>query len=170
MPEVEMAQWYVVYSKPRKEEFAKFHLQRKGVKVFLPRILLPQSTNKRKRIIPLFPNYLFVRINLFEESHYVVWSPGVKRFVSFDGTPAPLEDEFVAFLKRQESPEGIIAARSNLRAGNEVQITAGPLAGLAAIIQETTNSKGRVKVLLQLLNRQVKAEVPAHSVKSGWVV
>ncbi len=170
MPEVEMAQWYVVYSKPHKEEFAKFHLQRKGVKVFLPRLLLPYSTNKHKRIIPLFPNYLFVRINLFEESHYVIWSPGVKRFVGFDGAPAPLEEEIVSFLMRQGSPEGIIAARSNLRAGNEVQIAAGPLAGLAAIIQETANSKGRVKVLLQLLNRQVKAEIPVRFVKNNWVL
>ena len=170
MPEVEMAKWYVVYSKPHKEEFAQFHLQRKGVEVFLPRLLLPHSTNKHKRVIPLFPNYLFVRINLFEESHYVIWSPGVKRFVSFGGAPASLEEEFVAFLKHKGSPEGIIAARSNLRAGNEIQITGGPLAGLDAIIQEPANSKGRVKVLLQLLNRQVKTEVPAQFVKSGWVV
>ncbi len=167
---LEVQRWYVVYSKPHKEDFAQFHLRSKGLEVFSPRLLLPESARRRKRIVPLFPNYLFVRIQAPEEFQYVVWSPGVRRLVSFNGSPAPLDEEVVDLLMQQTSPEGIIMARSNLKAGQEVQITGGPLEGLAAIIQEPPNPKGRVKVLLNLLSRQVRAEVPVHFVKCGWVV
>jgi len=166
----EMQRWYVVYSKPRKEECAQFHLRSKGLEVFLPRLLLPQSVNRGKRVVPLFPNYLFVRIHIFSEEYsYVAWSPGVKRFIGFNGTPTPLDDGVVDFLMQQATDEGIITARSNLKVGQQVQISGGPFDGLVGVIQEPPNGKGRVKVLLNLLSRQVKGEVPVQFVKSGWV-
>ena len=75
--------WYVVYSKPHKEEQAQFHLRMKNLDVFFPRLDLVRVAEKRKRIVPLFPNYLFVRIHLPTEFHYVSWSPGVKRTRQF---------------------------------------------------------------------------------------
>lgn len=167
---LENHRWYAVYSKPRQEELAQFHLSSKGLEVFLPRLLLPESPRKRKRIVPLFPNYLFVRIRIFSEEYvYVKWSPGVKRFVTFNDTPAPLDEKIVPFLMQQADPMGIIIARSRLKVGQEVQITGGPFDGLIGIIQEPPNAKGRVKILLKLLNRETKVDVPAQFVKSGWV-
>jgi transcriptional antiterminator RfaH len=170
MDYMDMGRWYVVYSKPRKEECAQYHLRLKGLEVFLPRLLLPQSTQKRKRVVPLFPNYLFVRIHDPEEFPYARWAPGVRRFVSFNGVPAALEEDVLDFLMEQATPDGIITARSNLRRNQEVHITGGPFDGLVGIIEEPPDVKGRVKVLLSLLNRQVKAEVPVQFVSSGWVV
>lgn len=169
MTQTEVRQWFVVYSKPHKEEFAQFRLKVKGLEVFFPRLLLPKSLQRRKQIIPLFPNYLFVRINLSKEYHYVLWSPGVKRFVSFNDIPVPLHDNIVAYLRQQASLEGIITAHSNLKVGQEVQIHGGPFDGLAGIIKEPPDAQGRVKVLMKLLSRHVKVEVPVHFIKSGWV-
>jgi transcription elongation factor/antiterminator RfaH len=170
MAEMELRRWYVIYSKPHKEEFAEFHLRLKGLEVFFPRLLTPESLRSRRRIVPLFPNYLFVRIQISREYHYVHWSPGVKRIVGFNGNPTPLDEEIMDFLMQQANSEGIITARSNLRAGQEVQISGGPFDGLVGIIQEPPGVKGRVKVLLNLLNREVKAEVPVRFVTTEWVV
>jgi len=161
--------WYALYSKPHKEEFAQFNLKLKGIEVFLPKLLLPQFSQKRQRVVPLFPGYLFVRIRYSEEYHYIIWTPGIKRLLSFNGTPASLDDDIVLLLMEQATPEGIITAHSNLRAGQMVQLDGGPFDGLSGIIQEPPDAKGRVKILLSLLNRQVKVEVPARYVKSGWV-
>lgn len=169
MYETETAQWYVVHAKPRKEEFAQFNLRLKGLRVFLPRLLLPQSSQKRQRVAPLFPGYLFVRIRFSEEYHYVIWTPGVKRLLIFNGSPAPVGGDIVSFLMEQATPEGIITAHSNLRAGQMVQLDGGPFDGLSGIIQEPPDAKGRVKILLSLLKRQVKVEIPARFVKCGWV-
>lgn len=163
-------QWYVVYSKPQKEDCAQFHLQRKGLEVFFPRLLLPDTLRKRRQVVPLFPNYLFVRLQVPEEYHYALWSPGVKSLVSFNGTPAAIDEEIVGFLKQRATPEGLLTGRSNLTVGQEVRITGGPFDGLAGIIQDPPNAKGRVAVLMTLLNRQVKVDVPVRFVEGGWVI
>ncbi len=171
----ETHQWYVVYSKPHKEELAEFHLRLKGIHVFLPRLMLPGYVGSRRRVVPMFPNYLFVRLNLSPDSlddyHHVRWTPGVKHFVSLGGVPTPLDDEVVSFLMRRADGDGVVAARSNLAVGHEVRIIGGPFEGLVAIIQNPPNAKGRVKVLLEILrSRPVNVDLPIHFVQSSWVV
>ena len=97
-------------------------------------------------------------------------SPGVRQLVSFNGAPALIEDAVLAFLMQQATPEGVIIARSNFKPGQEVYISGCPFEGLAAIIQKPPDSKGRVKVLLKLLSRQVKAQVPVQFIKADWDV
>ena len=161
--------WYVVYSKPHKEEQAQFHLRMKKLDVFFPRLDLVRVAEKRKRIIPLFPNYLFVRIHLPTEFHYVSWSPGVKRIVSFGDRPLPLDERVVDFLRQQTDPEGVIQACSQLRPGQEVEIRGGPFDGLIAIIQDPPDDKGRVKILLKLLSRQITVKLGVEFIKGEWV-
>jgi transcriptional antiterminator RfaH len=161
--------WYVVYSKPHKEEQAQFHLRMKKLDVFFPRLDLVRVAEKRKRIIPLFPNYLFVRIHLPTEFHYVSWSPGVKRLVSFGDRPIPIDERVISFLKQQTDAEGVIKARSQLRPGQEVEIRGGPFDGLIAIIQDPPDDKGRVKILLKLLSRQITVKLGVEFIKGEWV-
>ena len=163
-------QWYVVYTKPNGEDIACSHLRLKGLDVFFPQLFLPESLRKRKRIIPLFPSYLFVRIQIFEEYHYVAWCPGVKRFVAFNSIPVPLDANVVKYLMQQANPDGIIKASSKLKVGEEVLINSGPFEGLIGIIKEPPNAKGRLMVLMDLLSRQVQVEVPLRFCDSGWIV
>ena len=169
MPQNEQRHWFVVYSKAHKEAVAEFQLRLKGLDVFFPRLLLPESLRKHQRIIPLFPNYLFVRINLWEEYHYVIWSPGVKRFVSFNETPAPIDNRILEYLMQLADSESIIRAQSTLKQSEEVRITGGPFDGLVGIIKEPPDAKGRVKVLLNLLQREVQVDIPMQYVFGGWV-
>jgi transcriptional antiterminator RfaH len=162
--------WYAVYTKPQKEDYAQLHLQSKGLETYCPRLWLPEASKKRKRKIPLFPNYLFVRFYLLsDEYNYAAWSPGVRRIVSFNGVPATIDDGIISFLMQQANATGLIVARSNLTAGQEVRLTGGPFDGLAGIIQEPPNARGRIKMLLKLLSRTTKVEVPIRFVKGEWV-
>lgn len=163
-------QWYVVYSKPRREEFAQSHLCRKGLEVFFPRLALPHPRPRQGQLVPLFPNYLFVRLQLPEEYHYALWSPGVKTIVNFNGTPAPIDDQVVRFIKEEADEEGVIKGCSSLTAGQEVRIKGGPLDGLIGVIQDPPDARGRVNVLMQLLNRQVKVTVPVHLVEDNGII
>src|SRR5688572_8568811 len=165
----EKRQWYVVYTKPQKEELAQFHLRLKNLEPFFPRLWLPVFSRKRKRVVPLFPNYLFVRIDLEKQYDYVRWSPGVKCFVSFNDTPIPLEEGIAEYLIRRANADGIICARSDLIVGQEVRIRGGPFDGVLGMIEKTSDAKGRVKILMTLLSREVSVEVPLGFVDSGWV-
>lgn len=163
-------QWYVLYSKPQKEDYARHHLRAKGLDVFFPQLLFPKSAKKRKRLVPLFPSYLFVRLKLFsEEFSYAQWSPGVSRIVSFNGVPASIDDSIVRFLMAQTNGDGVVEARPKLRIGQEVRISGGPFGGLVGIIQEPPNAKGRIKILLQLLNGRTKVDVPIQFLEAEWV-
>lgn len=161
--------WFVVYSKPHKEGTAEFQLRRRGVEVFYPRLQLPGYVDPRRRIVPLFPGYLFVRIVLGSQFYDVVWAPGVSRFIGTYGLPTPLDDEVVAFLKANADADGLLQARPALVVGQHVEITRGHFAGIVGIIQRPPNAKGRIRVLMRLLNRgTVGVELPLHFVKTEW--
>jgi transcriptional antiterminator RfaH len=161
--------WYIVYGKPQKEELARFHLKQKAVPAFYPRLLLPKFSRKRKRVVPLFPNYLFVNIRLATEYYRVLWTPGVKCFVSFNDIPVPLDDGIVEHLMQQANSEGIIAAHTDLKVGQEIQVSGGAFDGLMGKLLAAPDGKGRVTVLMSLLNRDIKVELPVHLVTGAWV-
>jgi transcriptional antiterminator RfaH len=161
--------WYAVLTKVRSEESAQIHLNTKGIEVFHPKLILPIARSGR-HIVSLFPNYLFVRIDASSSEYYqVAWCSGVKRLVGFGGLPSPVEDSVVDFIREQADPRGLIMAKSNLKVGDEVQITNGPFKGLIGIIQEPPDTRSRVKVLMALLSRHVQVEVPAAYINMGWV-
>jgi transcriptional antiterminator RfaH len=162
--------WYVVYAKTHREALAELHLRRKGIEAFHPVLELPQYAGGRRRSVPLFPNYVFVQIDLIASFYDVVWSPGVKSFVGAGGAPSSLDAAVVAFLKRSATRDGRIPATPDLRTGQEVEIVDGPFAGLLAIIQNPPDAKGRIRVLMRLLNRRLVAvQVPIRFVRNGWV-
>jgi transcriptional antiterminator RfaH len=162
--------WYVVYSKPRKEEQVLFHLGLKGIEGFFPRLQLPGCAGTRPRITALFPNYLFARMDLGSEAHYVIWSPGVKRIVSFSDRPVPLQESVVRFLKEQANDAGIIQGRSRLARGEQVEITGGPFDGFVGIIENPPDAKGRVKILLKLLSRQISVKLGVEFIRKESAV
>jgi transcriptional antiterminator RfaH len=163
--------WYAVYTKPRREAQAQWHLERKGVEVFFPKLQLPPYAAGRQTVVPLFPGYIFVHVALPHGFYDVIWAPGVSRFVGFNDGIAPLGDDVVAFMKAHANDDGVLVARSNLRVGQEVEITGGPFAGVAGLIQRPPDAKGRIKILMQLLSRRaVMVDVPVRYVKAHWSV
>jgi transcription antitermination factor NusG len=158
--------WYVIYSKPHKEEQAQFHLGLKRVESFFPRLQLPGPPDKKKRLVPLFPNYLFARIHLPTEYHYVIWAPGVKKIVSFSDTPVPIESNVIRFLQQNADDRGVIQARSQLRRGQEIEVAGGPFNGLMGIIQDPPDARGRIKILLKLLSRQITVKLGVEFIKA----
>jgi transcription elongation factor/antiterminator RfaH len=161
--------WFVVFTKHNREEFAQFHLRLKGLETFFPRLMLPRFSYKSKRIVPLFPNYLFVHMSISTHYDQVRWAPGVKSFVNFGDSPIPLQDEIAENLMRQADREGIIPAHFDLKIGQEVQIRGGPFDGVIGVIQRTPDAKGRVRLLMKLLSRRIAVEVPVHLISGGWV-
>ena len=70
---------------------------------------------------------------------------------------------------RQADSEGIVVARSDLRVGQEVRVTGGSFEGVIGMLLGVPDAKGRVKVLMNLLSREIKVEIPVHMVANTWV-
>ncbi len=157
-------EWFVVHSKPRKEEFALQNLSRRGVATFCPRIREPIGWGAEWATVPLFPGYLFVEIDLQAEYHRVLWSPGVKNFVAFGSTPSSVQSEVVVFLQQATGEDGIIKGMKSFRVGDRVRIRRGPFAGLVAIIEKPCPERGRIRVLMDFLRHRTAVELPIAAV------
>jgi transcriptional antiterminator RfaH len=149
-------QWFAVRTKARREEYAGEQLKRRGVVVFFPRVL----ECGRAQVAPLFPGYLFVHIALLGQYYRVVWTPGVRCFVAFGATPAPVPEAVIRLLRASAGDGDVIHQQPRLRPGDRVEINRGPLAGLVAVIQQPCSGRGRVRILLDFLRRGASVELP----------
>ena len=160
-----MLAWYVISTKARREQFAQEQLNRRAVETFLPRIIEPGRIGIKPVIAPLFPGYLFVRIDLDLQYFDVVWTPGVRKFVGFGALPCPVDDAVVDFLFARGGQEGILRPLPIFKEGDMVRIKHGPFEGLVGIIERPGCGQGRVRVLMELLRRQTRVDVPQQIIE-----
>lgn len=156
----DLRQWYVVQTKPRREHYAQDQLGRRGVETFLPRILEPPRAGGEPVVGPLFPNYLFACLDIAAQYASVVWSPGVRQVVSFGDVPTPVDFDVVEFLRTRCGAEGVVVGPPRFRDGDWVRVRRGPLEGLVGTVEGQTNGQSRIRVLMELLRRQTRVDVP----------
>ena len=163
--------WFAIYTKPRQERIARENLERQGFRCFLPLAINPyqRSSQKKPKIEPLFPRYLFLNAIPDQQSLGPVRSTiGVACLVRFG-------------MKLVEMPENIIQAVHNrcdpktglvrlepvpVNIGDKVQVFDGPLAGLQGIFRER-KGEARAILLMQLLGTESTVEVDAMSLKKA---
>jgi len=153
-----MKEWYVVYTKPRKEAVAEENLKRQSYEVYLPRIseLRRQRGRWKKYIEPLFPRYLFVHLSPgYDDTGPIGYTTGVAMLVRFGDELAVVEDRIVESLKlRADCATGLHCQKAPVFApGDKVVLDDGPLAGVDAIFEAETGSE-RVVILLNALGRK----------------
>ena len=161
--------WYVIRSKPRGESTAQTQLERQGFRTYLPRTLQPTRVRGRwvDRIEPLFPRYLFLQIDVEEQSVAPVHSTvGVTNIVRFGAEYATVLDEIVQELMNRAEPEtGLHRLRRPLfERGVHVRVSEGPFNGLEGVF-ECCEGEERVLILLEVLGRQTRVRIPVHQVE-----
>jgi transcription antitermination factor NusG len=156
------AEWYVVRTKPRREEYAQEQLRRRHVQTFLPRILEPLRGRSEPGVGPLFPGYIFAQLDLLAQYTSVIWAPGVRGFVAFGEVPAAVDPAVVDFLLARCGPDGIVRVVPTFNDGDLVRVTGGPLGGLMGVVQGRVSGECRVRVLMELLRRRTQVTVPSR--------
>jgi hypothetical protein len=111
---VHMNLWYVIQTKPKKEEEAKSYLSTKGVEIFNPLLetFLLRNGRMNKELKPLFPNYIFGKFDLDQNYPLVRWAKGVKRVLGFGEYPTPISEEAVEIIKGRTDSQGIVRLKS----------------------------------------------------------
>ncbi len=160
--------WYLVYCKPRQETVAQENLQRQAYETYLPRLHEARRRQGRRIsvIAPMFPRYLFVRLNTQTDN----WGPirstlGVVSIVRFGRSAAPAPDSLILALKDREDAEGIqILPPDAYKSGSKVRITQGSLSGYEGIFV-VASGRDRVAVLLDILGRRTRTLVDSDSLE-----
>ncbi len=148
-----MENWYVVQTKPRKEEQAVNYLASKGIEVFNP--LMKQVLSRRGKVVttvrPLFPNYFFSRFDLHRDYALIKWGRGVNRIVGFGNYPSPISDSVVSLIRERTDKDNVVRKALHLKSRDAVRITSGPLKDLVGIFDRWVSDSERVRILLNLV-------------------
>lgn len=161
-----MARWYAIQTKPRQEETALVHLQRQGYECHLPRIRERRLIRRRpvSVAVALFPRYLFAWLDLATQNTAPIRSTqGVVGLVRFGLDPAPLPEGFVEQLRAQDE-RGCIPELAGWQAGDALEVTEGPFAGLRAVFAARDGAE-RVIVLMELLGRTQRLAFAEHQLR-----
>jgi len=160
-----MLRWYLVYTKRRSERTAKNSLEEKGFEVYLPMVKVWRVRRKRYETEPLFPNYIFVHLDLEEDPVGTVqWAPGVKRFVQFnnDEGPAVVPDEIIEYIKVKTGEIEDKGGIGQFKKGDRVRIVDGPFKDMEAIFEKHLSGKERARILINALGRVTPTDVPSE--------
>jgi transcription elongation factor/antiterminator RfaH len=153
--------WYVIQTKPKKEEEATSYLSTKGVEIFSPLIESFTTRNGRmsKELKALFPGYIFGKFDLEQNYPLVRWGKGVKCVLGFGGYPTPISEEVVGVIKERTDSQGVVRVKQHFNPNDVVRIKTGPLKDLLGIFERWVSDNERVRILLNLIGYQPAVEM-----------
>jgi transcription antitermination factor NusG len=151
--------WYAVYTYPRHEKVVREQLESKSIEAFLPTFASENRWKDRRVRIqtPLFPGYVFTRIDLSERSKVFAVS-GVIRILSFNGTPAPIDDTEIQAVRLCLERGAAVQPYPFLEVGDRVRVRSGVLEGLEGLVSRCKNER-RLIVPISLINQSVAVEI-----------
>jgi transcription antitermination factor NusG len=157
--------WFAVLTTPRHEKAAVRHLDLAGIETFLPTYESSRVWRNRQKVnvqLPLFPTYLFVRIDTRDRGR-VLRAPGVRQLVGTSREALPLPDNEIDFL-RDRLGEQKAEPYLGLVAGQRVRIKSGPMQGVEGCMVRK-NSEWRFVLTVEIIHQHVLLEVDASALE-----
>jgi transcription elongation factor/antiterminator RfaH len=161
--------WYVVHTQPNAEGIVMAHLESQGYRVFCPRYCKAvRHARKTKRVLaPLFPNYLFLRLDITRDQwRFVNSTRGVVRLIMQGVTPQPVPRGIVEVLQTQLGTDDAMSWAAMFKIGQAVRILDGPFVNIVGTLQHL-DPGGRVRVLLDMLGRSVSLALRCDTLTSA---
>jgi len=158
--------WYAVRVRAKFEKVASAVLRQKGFEEFLPLYRAKRFWSDRiKQLdLPLFPGYLFCRLDISERLLPVVTTPGVLGIVSTGRDPVSISDQEIALVQAVVRSGLPAMPWPALSAGSLVLIERGPLAGVEGFVLDA-DKKCRLIVSVSMLQRSVAVEIQRQWVR-----
>jgi len=157
--------WFAVYTTCRHEKRVARNLERRQIEHFLPMYRTQHTWKDGTRAtldLPLFPGYVFVRIDLHDRIG-VLEVPGVVSMIGTARQPAPLPELEVEALRVGLDPSKA-EPHPLLTVGQRVRITRGALSGVEGIVVRKKSGL-QVVLTLSLLMQSIAIEVGGDDVE-----
>jgi len=154
------SKWFAVYTASRHEKCVAQHFSQREIEYYLPLYRSDRKWRDGSRVtldLPLFPGYIFVRINRTERVR-VLSVPGALAVVSGTGRePAPVLETTIDAL-RSGLEQGNIEPHPLLAVGQRARIQSGAFAGMEGVVMR---KKGgfRIVLTLQQIMQSISVEV-----------
>lgn len=160
------AEWYAVYTSAHHEKKVAEQIRLRSIEYFLPLYeTVHRWKDRRVRLqLPLFPGYVLVH-TIPQDHRAVVQIPGVVRFVSFNGAPAPLPEDEIEAL-RMGLASGLRAEpHPYLSVGRRVRVKAGPLCGVTGKLVRRKQHY-RIVISIDAICRSLLCEVSLEDLEA----
>ena len=173
-----MFQWYVINTYSGHENKVKANLEHRiesmGQRQRFRRVVVPteqvietkdgQKVQTEKRVLP---GYVLVNMDLNDDAWTVVKNtPGVTGFVGAGSKPVPLSQPEVDRILRTNTAIGERQrAQVEFSLGESVKVTSGPLSDFDGEIVDVNADAQKLKVLVDIFERQVPVELGFDQVK-----
>jgi transcription antitermination factor NusG len=159
--------WFAVQTRPRHEKKVNLELREKGFHSFLPLHLERRRWSDRQRWIeiPLFSQYLFVRVPISAESRaWVLKTSGVVKFVGAPWRGTPIPDEQIENLQAIVARRIPMTPHEFLRVGQRVRIRGGALEGIEGTLSAIRNDRSLV-LSVDLIQKSVAIRIDGFEVE-----
>jgi transcription antitermination factor NusG len=154
------SEWFAVQVKSKHEKSVTRLLEYKGLESLLPLYKTRRRWSDRtcEVQLPLFPGYVFCKLNADRRTTPVLATPGVFDFVRLGRDLAVVEVEEIAALQNLMLSGLPSEPWPHLEEGHEVEIEDGPLAGCKGRVVEI-KKQPRLVLSVTLLCRAVLVEL-----------
>jgi len=166
-----MSDWYLLYTKPRYEDAVAKRLSDAGYEVLNPKLKERRFYRRRLQdiISPLFPRYIFVKMEYARDCRTVKYTRGVSQLVGSGEAPIVVDESIIEAILSRINSDGIaVLPPPEFTPGEEVEIHKGPFAGLTGVFLKPMKGIERVSVLLKALNARVEIDT-AYLSKPGVI-
>jgi transcription antitermination factor NusG len=157
--------WFAVQTRHHHEKRIAERLQQAEIETFLP---VHRSVHRWKNGVnaelelPLFPCYLFTRIKDAQRLN-LLRQPGVIALAASNTSPTPIADDEISRL-RLVAEKVKAQPHPYLTVGEQVRIIAGPLAGMAGILQRKKHEL-RVVISIEIIMRSITVEISEFEIE-----
>ncbi len=170
-------QWFVIHSYAGYENkvksnlesrIASMNMEERIFEVVIPMEDVIEFKNGKKQVVSkkVFPGYLLARLELDDDSWYVVRNtPGVTGFVGLGARPTPLSRKEVENILQVKAEDGDGASTKKSRPrleyeiGESVRVREGPFADFSGTIAEINEDQLKLKVLVNIFGRETPVEL-----------
>jgi len=168
--------WYVIHSVSGLEDNVAQNLKKRidslSMEDYIFNVIVPKEKKIKvkngKRVTVeerIYPGYVFVEMIVTDNSWYVVRNtPNVTGFIGAGTTPIPVSPEEMNFITKKttkEDPKHTI----NVDVDDLVRIVDGPFKDFEGKVSEIDNSRGKLKVLVNMFGRNTPVELDSLQIK-----
>lgn len=156
--------WLVLRIKSQQYNMAAENVRNQRADFYCPRALVRSVRTRTLRPEPMFPGYAFAAPH-GPEWVFLKSTRGVQDVLMGTGeAPAWVLDAEIASIRSREDADGVVHLDGAFfKPGDKVAIEDGPFESLLGVY-DGMSSQERVFVLLNVLGRQVRAQIAARSV------
>ncbi|TSC94041.1 MAG: transcription antitermination factor [Parcubacteria group bacterium Licking1014_1] len=168
--------WYVIHTysgyedavaKSLKQRIESLGMEDKIFNVIVPKEKKIKIKNSKRKTVEekIYPGYVLVEMIVTDVSWYVVRNtPRVTGFLGAGTTPIPVSQKDIDdLMKKMEAGEPQF--KIDFELGSSIKITDGPFKGFEGKVSEIDETRGKIKVLVNMFGRDTSVELDSLQIK-----